>query len=169
MRTLLVVAMWLKAHWVSLFSLLGMTQLLNPTTTTETCQSFGAWTPQGFAELAAMDYLLSATPLTGTADTVALAGLASTSFSIDSTSADAIVLTAPNSGSPNAGGDSGKTYLFMSGTAFAHTITATGLLQTGAAGTSVLTFAAHAGACVLLRAHQGKLQVMYLNGVTVSS
>lgn len=52
--------------------------------------------------------------------------------------------------------------------AYAHTITATGLLQTGAAATDVATFAAYAGAGVRLRAKNLKWQVVYSVGVTFS-
>jgi hypothetical protein len=44
----------------------------------------------------------------------------------------------------------------ISTTAFAHTVTATGLLQTGTAAVNVATFAAFAGARLNLRSYNGK-------------
>lgn len=53
-------------------------------------------------------------------------------------------------------------------TAFAHTVTATGLLQTGAAGTDVATFAAFGGAGLILRSFNNKWMVRSSVGVTFS-
>lgn len=53
-------------------------------------------------------------------------------------------------------------------TAFAHTITATGLLQTGAAGTDLATFAAFGGAGLVLASFNGKWMVMNSVGITFS-
>jgi hypothetical protein len=52
-----------------------------------------------------------------------------------------------------------------SNSAFAHTITATGLFQTGAATVNLATFAAFAGATVTLEAVGGKWNVVSSNGV----
>jgi hypothetical protein len=50
----------------------------------------------------------------------------------------------------------------------AHTITATGLLETGSSAVNVATFAAYAGAGVRLRAKNLKWQVVYSVGITFS-
>lgn len=54
----------------------------------------------------------------------------------------------------------------QSSTAFAHTLTATGLLQTGSANVNVATFAAFAGAGLNLMAFNGKWIVKSSVGVT---
>ena len=56
----------------------------------------------------------------------------------------------------------------VSSTAFAHTITATGLLQTGSASVNVATFAASAGAGVSLQSFGGKWMVRSEVGITFS-
>lgn len=53
-------------------------------------------------------------------------------------------------------------------TANAHTLTATGLLQSGAAGTDVATFAAFGGAGLKLASYNGKWMVMSSVGITFS-
>jgi hypothetical protein len=60
----------------------------------------------------------------------------------------------------------GVTITITSNTAFAHTITATGLLQTGSASVNVATFAAFAGASLQLVSIGGKWSVLTSNGVT---
>ena len=85
-------------------------------------------------------------------------------YIITSTSTDNMTLAAPT-----ATTDDGIIISIMSNTAHAHTLTATGNLETGATGTGVLTFAAHAGATVQLMAYQGKWIVQSLQGVTVTS
>ncbi len=77
---------------------------------------------------------------------------------------DAMTLAAPT-----AGIDDGLCILVCSGSANAHTLTATGLLATGAAGTGLLTFAAFSGANCLLRAYNAKWQLISSNGITVTS
>lgn len=69
---------------------------------------------------------------------------------------------------PTATTDDGKVILVTSNTANAHTITATGLLQTGSASVNVATFAAQAGAGVTLMAYQGKWNVLGSVGITFS-
>lgn len=69
---------------------------------------------------------------------------------------------------PTATTDDGLIITVTSNTAKAHTITATGLLQTGAATTDVATFAAFAGCSVTLMAYQGKWNVISQNVVTFS-
>jgi len=69
---------------------------------------------------------------------------------------------------PTATTDDGKVILVTSNTANAHTITATGLLQTGSASVNVATFAANAGAGLTLMAYQGKWNVLGSVGITFS-
>lgn len=56
--------------------------------------------------------------------------------------------------------DDGKEITVTSNTAFAHSITATGLLQTGTSSVNSITFPALAGASVTLMAYQGKWNVI---------
>jgi hypothetical protein len=76
---------------------------------------------------------------------------------------DAMTLAAPT-----AGTDDGVEITVFSGSAYAHTITATGLLQTGSANVNVATFAAHPGASVTLKAYNGKWMVRAQNTITFS-
>ena len=69
-------------------------------------------------------------------------------------------------GAPTATTDDGLIIIVTSNTANAHTITATGLFQTGAATVNVATFAAFAGASVTLMAYQGKWNVLNQNAIT---
>jgi hypothetical protein len=69
---------------------------------------------------------------------------------------------------PTAGTDDGIAISITSSTAFAHTLTATGLLQTGSASVNVATFAAFAGASVSLKAYQGKWLVTAQVAITFS-
>lgn len=69
---------------------------------------------------------------------------------------------------PTAGADDGIEITLTSNTANAHTLTATGLLQTGSASVNVATFAAFAGASLTLMAYQGKWNVLSAVGVTFS-
>jgi hypothetical protein len=69
---------------------------------------------------------------------------------------------------PTAGTQDGLTIQIFSSTAFAHTLTATGLLQTGAAAVNVATFAAHAGAGLTLVAFNGLWMVSASVGITFS-
>jgi hypothetical protein len=85
------------------------------------------------------------------------------SYVITAASAVALTLAAPVAGTQD-----GLTISISSATAFAHTITATGLLQTGTAAVNVVTFAAFAGASVTLRAYNGKWQVTAGVAVTYS-
>lgn len=77
-------------------------------------------------------------------------------------------LAAPTAGAVSAGGDDGKVIIIASTTANAHTVTATGLLQTGDATTDVATFNAAAGATLELMAYNAKWVVLNANGVTFS-
>lgn len=78
--------------------------------------------------------------------------------------ADLTTLAAPNAGDPSVGGDDGKIIRFTSASAFAHRITATGLLQTGTASVNSVTLAANPGASVTLKAFNGKWQIIASNG-----
>ncbi len=64
--------------------------------------------------------------------------------------------------------DDGKTIVLTSTTAFAHTLTATGLLLTGSAAVNTATFAAFAGTRLVLTAYQGKWLAVSDNGITFS-
>lgn len=81
------------------------------------------------------------------------------------TGIDAMTLKAPT-----AGADDGVMIAIYSNSAEAHTLTATGLLQTGQSGkTGVLTFGAYAGSGVVLRAYNAKWQVLYGQSLTYTS
>jgi hypothetical protein len=69
---------------------------------------------------------------------------------------------------PTATTHDGVTITITSNTANAHTLTATGLLQTGSASVNVATFAAQAGAGLTLIAYQGKWNVLSSTGITFS-
>jgi hypothetical protein len=69
---------------------------------------------------------------------------------------------------PTATVDDGKVIIITSNTANAHTLTATGLLQTGSASVNLATFAAFAGAGLTLMAYQGKWNVIGSVGITFS-
>lgn len=62
--------------------------------------------------------------------------------------------------------DDGKIIIVQSNTANAHTLTATGLLNTGSASVNLATFAAFAGAGVILQACRGKWNVLSATGIT---
>ena len=88
---------------------------------------------------------------------------ASTNYIITKAGVAAMTLAAPTVTT-----DDGKVITITSGTAFAHTITATGLLNTGSDNVNVATFAAFAGASVTLQAYQGKWNVLTSTGTTFS-
>lgn len=69
---------------------------------------------------------------------------------------------------PTAMANDGNLLFITSSTAFAHTLTATGLLQTGAAAVNLATFAAHAGAGLCLMAYNGFWIVLFSVGITFS-
>jgi hypothetical protein len=69
---------------------------------------------------------------------------------------------------PTAGIQDGTIIVLNSSTANAHTLTATGLLQTGTASVNVATFAAQAGAGLVLQAFNGKWIVLSAVGITFS-
>lgn len=69
---------------------------------------------------------------------------------------------------PVAGAEDGLELYIGSGTANAHTLTATGLFQDGAGHVNLATFAAQAGAGIFLMAFNGKWIVTGLVGVTMT-
>lgn len=81
---------------------------------------------------------------------------------ITKATAAALTLAAPNLA------DDGNKLQFISSTAAAHTITATGLFQDGAGHTDVATFAAQIGASMILMALNKKWVVLSIQGVTMS-
>lgn len=81
----------------------------------------------------------------------AIAPRASAQYVITKAGVAAMTLAAPTTTT-----DDGEEIIIYSNTAFAHTVTATGLLQTGTASVNVATFAAFAGARLVLRAYAGK-------------
>lgn len=99
--------------------------------------------------------------LSGTTD--AINPHSEANYIVTGSAVDAMTLAAPTSGI-----DDGVEIFVSSNTAYAHTITATGLLQTGATYVNVATFAAHPGAGVRLKAYAGKWNVMYANAITFS-
>lgn len=82
----------------------------------------------------------------------------------------ALTLAAPTAGSVASGGQDNTKIVITSNTAFAHTITSTGLIQDGVTGgaKTTATFAAFAGATIELVAYAGKWNVVALNAVTIS-
>jgi len=74
----------------------------------------------------------------------------------------ALTLAAP------AKADDGMIVEIISTTAFAHTLTATGLFADGAGHVNLATFAAFAGASIMLMAYQGLWYVKRAQGVTMS-
>lgn len=89
-------------------------------------------------------------------------------YAITKASALADTLAAPTTGAISAGGDDGKIIEIGNTTAFAHTITATGLFQTGDATTDVATFNAAAGGGLRLMAYGAKWVVLGANAVAFS-
>ena len=120
------------------------------------------------------------TPQAVTASTLTLTGFVnsvktlSVNGAIDPHTAATYVITkagvlADTLAAPTAGVDDGLEIVVTSNTANAHTITATGLLNTGAAaGANLATFAAFPGAGLTLMAYQGKWNVLSANGITFS-
>lgn len=68
---------------------------------------------------------------------------------------------------PIAGLEDGILIEITSSTAFAHTLTATGLLRNGTANVNLATFAAFDGASLLLCGYNGKWYVQAAQGVTI--
>lgn len=84
-------------------------------------------------------------------------------YIINSTAADGCTLAAPT-----ATIDDGIEILVESNSAYAHSVTATGLLETGSASVNKATFAAYAGCSLRLKAYQAKWYVLSQVGVTFS-
>lgn len=106
-------------------------------------------------------------------DIKTLATLSGSSDAVDpNTAANYVVTTAGvdsmTLAAPTAGTDDGKVIRITSAGAHAHTLTATGLLQTGSASVNVATFAASAGAGLTLMAYNAKWQVLSQIGITFS-
>lgn len=82
----------------------------------------------------------------------------------------AMTLAAPVAGAPSAGGQDGTRIRITTTTAFAHTVTATTLINDGVTGVphTTITFAAFAGASIELEAYNGLWQVVSSNHATVS-
>ncbi len=93
--------------------------------------------------------------------------VAAGSYFITKAGVAALTLAAPVAGSSGSGQDGTIIYIYST-TAFAHTLTATGLLQTGTASVNAATFAAFAGASLTLVAFNGKWLVLTSNGITFS-
>lgn len=100
-------------------------------------------------------------PLSASAD--AIPPHVSASYIITRAGVDAMTLAAPT-----AVVDDGLAISISSSTANAHTLTATGLLQTGSANVNVATFAAQPGAGLNLVAYNGKWIVKSSVGITFS-
>ena len=99
--------------------------------------------------------------LSGTTD--AINAHSEGNYAITGAAIDAMTLAAPT-----AGTDDGTKITLLSTSAYAHTLTATGLLQTGATAVNVATFAAHAGASLTLVAYNAKWVVLAANAITFS-
>jgi hypothetical protein len=106
-------------------------------------------------------FTLVLTPITAAA--FAIPPHTAANYIITRAAADLMTLAAPT-----ATVDDGLVIVITSGTAFAHTITTVGLLNTGSANVNTATFAANAGAGLTLMAWQGKWNILYSTGVTFS-
>lgn len=84
-------------------------------------------------------------------------------YVITAGSAQALTLAAPTPGV-----DDGVLISVFSTTAFAHTLTATGLIQGGVAAQNVATFAANPGSGLTLQAYNGKWVVRSSVGIALS-
>ncbi len=89
-------------------------------------------------------------------------------YIITNAAATALTLAAPTAGAQSAGGEDFKCIEVYSTTAYAHTLTATGLLQTGTAAVNLATFAARPGAGLRLMAYNGYWLVLSSVGITFS-
>lgn len=116
---------------------------------------------------------VSATTVTSSGNIDTLVALTTNGAIPPSTPANYVItkagVLADTLAAPVATTDDGKIILVTSATANAHTITATGLLQTGAAANANLaTFAAQPGAGLTLMAYQAKWYVLSAVGITFS-
>jgi hypothetical protein len=116
----------------------------------------GALTPDAIQKLVAAPFALL--PASGAIDPHT-----SNRYMITKAGVAALTLAAPA-----AGADDGLCIELTSSTAFAHTVTATGLYQDGAAHVNVATFPAQIGGSIALVAWQGKWIVQSLQAVVMS-
>ena len=107
---------------------------------------------------------ISLTPITGSGAIAVGPG----NYVITDAAAAALTLAAPVAGAQSAGGQDGVTIWVVSATAYAHTITSTGNMMTGAAGQNTATFAAHPGASIELIAYNGSWVVGAANAIAFS-
>lgn len=107
-------------------------------------------------------------PLTTIIANGAISVRPSASYVITKAGIAAMTLAAPTAGAPSAGGDDGTMIEVFSSTAFAHTITTVGLLQTGSDAVNSIAFNPFAGSSVGLLAYNGKWIIVDPIGVTFS-
>ena len=107
--------------------------------------------------------LQSTSPISLSSGSPAIAPHAGHTYVITKGSIMAATLAAPT-----AGTDDGIEITLTSSTAFAHTLTATGLFQCGTASVNLATFAANAGAGLTVMAFNGKWIVLSSVGITFS-
>lgn len=119
------------------------------------CVTAGAWFSDGISQLTLQPQILL---ING-----AIPPHAPASYLITKGSIYAATLAAPT-----ATVDDGIVITFLSTTAFAHTVTATGLYQCGTAAVNLATFAVFAGAGFSVMAYQGKWVVFATNAITYS-
>lgn len=93
----------------------------------------------------------------------AIAVRPSATYSITKGSAAALTLAAPTTGT-----DDGVTITVTSNSAFAHVITATGLINGGTAAVNTATFAAFKGASITFYALSAKWNVLSSNAITLA-
>ena len=132
----------------------GISQGIN-TNATYTCTTAGNWEVP-------LPMLWSSTPQTLTANG-AIPAHGSHTYVITKAGVAAMTLAAPT-----AVTDDGNEIVVTSDTANAHTITATGLLDTGTASVNVATFAGQKGAGLSLLAYNGRWKVTAAVGITFS-
>jgi hypothetical protein len=118
---------------------------------------------------------LGAGPLSAIAASGAINPNASGAYIITKAGVAAMTIAAPLAGAPqytsagvNLGGNDGTVLIIVSNTAYAHTVTATGLYQDGAGHVNLATFPADAGASIVLQAYGAKWNVLGNNNVTFS-
>jgi len=125
----------------------------------------GAWTPQpqqrGTGDQAQEAELIIPGDATIGTDTIPIC---QQTYTLTKGSAAAIILKAPTTA------QSGTVIVITSGSAFAHVVTATGLLQDGVTGgaKSTITFGAFVGASITLVASQKKWNVLGINVAPVT-
>ena len=129
--------------------------------------SLGSTTVTGTLSVSGLTTISSMGPMT-----LALTALTTNGAIGPHTSAHYIItkagVLADTLGAPTATTDDGLVIDIVSGTTYAHTVTATGLFGTGTAAVNVATFAAYAGAGLRIMAYQGKWLVLSSVGVTFS-